>query len=237
MSDQVFTRDGHLLELAIERYLLDELDERAQVDEHVAGCADCARLLERYREPVALPALPPLGAPQEGVDPLEPANDPSGVAPWKLVSAALAVAAAVLFGVFLPDEFQSRGGQLELEVYRHDGASGEQLSEGDVVHPGDRLGFRLESGRGGHAMVLGQDEAGSIYPCWPQPEGVSVQLDPMTEPTTLPTAVRLDDTLGTETIVAIVCDEPFTFGHAADALAQGEELFGCASVGVALEKE
>lgn len=241
MSDQVFTRDGHLLELAIERYLLDELDDAALVDEHVAGCDACAQLLASFREDRP---LPPFWDPIELSDapdlaPVEPANDPAGVSIWKVASIVGLLAAALLVGVLLPTEpeFETRGGQLELQVYRHDGAQGEAVSAGDLVRAGDRLGFRLASGRGGHAMVLGLDEAGSIYPCWPQPEGVSVLLDPMTEPTTLPTAVRLDDTPGTETIVAMVCDEAFTFGHAADALAEGIDRPGCEAVEVTLEKE
>lgn len=246
MSEQVFGRDGHLLELAIERFVLDELEraDAVELEQHVADCASCRSQVDAIQgDTAALPDLFPSPVAQDAPDAaIEPANDPAGVTipPWKKIGPAVALlAAALLIGILLPraGEFQARGGQLELEVYRHDGQSGRVVLDGDVVYPDERLGFRLTSGRGGHAMVVGVDDAGTVYPCWPQPEGVSVLLDPMTEPTTLPTAVRLDDRLGEERIVALACDEPFSFGAVADALAGGGMLDGCESVDVVLQKD
>ncbi|MCP4804986.1 MAG: DUF4384 domain-containing protein [Proteobacteria bacterium] len=247
MSESVFTRDGHVLELALERYVLDELESghAELVDLHVAECETCAASLTAIHEDdTAMPAFwarIDLSGDTDLGD-IEPANDPQGVTipPWKKITPILGLlAAALLIGLLLPTgpEFEARGGEVELQVYRHDGEQGAPVFDGDVVHPGERLGFRLASGRGGHAMVVGVDDAGTIYPCWPQPEGVSVLLDPMTEPTTLPTAVRLDDMLGSERIVAVVCDDAFTFGHVADAIAEDVLLDGCETAEIELLKE
>ena len=237
MSDQVFTRDGHVLELALEAHLLGELEpsDLALLEAHCTTCAPCGERLEG----LALPglALPPLSAPRAEVVELGPRRTRAIMLPVLGLLAA-GVLAAILIPADEPEIFGARGaGTLELEVYRHDGSEGVEVHDGDVVHPGERLGFRLTSDEDGHAMVVGVDEAGTVYPCWPQPEGRSVQLPASDEPTTLPTAVRLDDALGSETIVAIRCEQPFAFGGVADAVADQRAPAGCEVVELSLTKE
>ena len=85
-----------------------------------------------------------------------------------------------------------------------------------MVHPGDRLRFRVTARRGGHVLVAGIDSRGEAYVCAPS-DGRSQALT-AGETTTLADAVELDDVLGSERIVAIVCPEPFRFDEIATRL-------------------
>jgi hypothetical protein len=141
---------------------------------------------------------------------------------WAAVGLGLAAAAAVALAIRPPvpsDTFTTRGPDLELEVFRSTPGGAVRLSDGSRVSAGDKLGFRLRSGVEGYAMVVGIDETGTMYPCWPQgPAPAAQHVAPAPAPEVLPTAVTLDATPGAERIVAIRCDMPFSLADLAQPL-------------------
>ncbi len=215
MKPELFTRDGHLLDVALDLLEIGDLsaESEAGARAHLADCPPCteragdvARLHAAPLPPLELPAAP-AARPLAPVIPLRP---------WRAwgAGALLAAAAAALLFV-LPDgsdEFQPRGGgQLSLQVFRHDGAASAPVTDGDAVTAGERLGFRVEAGRAGHLLIVGVDGAGNTYPCHPASE-VAAGMH------ALESAVRLDATPGQERIAALLCDDPITMDSASATL-------------------
>ncbi|HMV65677.1 MAG TPA: zf-HC2 domain-containing protein, partial [Myxococcota bacterium] len=56
---ELLRRDGHLLDLAIDRYLAGELrpDQVAELEAHAGACAPCAAQVAEARQDVALPPV------------------------------------------------------------------------------------------------------------------------------------------------------------------------------------
>lgn len=101
------TRDGHLHDLGLDLYLTGDLDDagRAAVDEHLSGCAACARRLALAREVHALPLpplqLPPLQLPPPAFARPPAANTAPRVRSWGgPLGLVAAMAAALLLWVF-----------------------------------------------------------------------------------------------------------------------------------------
>jgi hypothetical protein len=161
------------------------------------------------------------------------------VTPWSLYVAAAALAAAALVfalradvigdaGPVEPDVFRLKGG-FDFQVFAHDGARSRVVDSGAVVHPGERLGFKVGAPTGGHLLVLGVDGRGAPYLCYPQDgQGASRLLDPSGDAHDLQQAVRLDAVLGSEDIVALLCASPVTFEAAAEALRRDRRPEGAA---------
>lgn len=227
------TRDGHLLELTAHELLLDELDpaRRAVAEAHLAACADCRASLDALRADLAF-QLPPYQAeilPFRGpAERLEPARAPAPRrARWLgPLAGGLALAAGLLLFVHRPEpaipppeeHLTARGGDW-FRVFRAD-ASGAVLpvGTGDAVRPGDRLGFRVQLAQARQVMVLGLDDGGSPYLAWPAAAvGHSQEVPGAPDPTDLNEAVQLDDSPGTERIVALQCERPLSWEQAAAA--------------------
>lgn len=72
----LFARDGHILDLGLERYLAEELSapEGEEVEAHLSACAACQQRVDHLRRP--MPALPPLPALRLSSGPAEPESPP-----------------------------------------------------------------------------------------------------------------------------------------------------------------
>jgi anti-sigma factor RsiW len=242
MMSELLGRDGHLLDLAIERYLSGELepDARAELEAHVASSAVDRERLEAARAVVAMfEALP---VPDLSVMP-EPANRP-----WSrmlgLVAAAAAVASVGLWAGSASDSeglggSRLKGTGLTLEVFVA-GEPPRQLASGAEVLPGDKLGFRVRAAQDGHLLVLGLDEAGSVYPCLPARPGDAVAHARSDAAVDVQAAVVLDAVLGTEQLVAVHCETPQAWSAVAAAVRAGLDatplLEGCTHDVVRLQK-
>lgn len=109
-----------------------------------------------------------------------------------------------------PDVLRGKGGALDVELYAHDGKEVRRLDQNDTVGVGERLGFRLQLHRAGHVMIVGVDQQGHTYLCYPQQGGGRSRAHAVTsEPVTLPQAMRFDDVLGYERVLVIHCPHPF----------------------------
>ncbi len=227
----LYDREGHLSPLGLHQVALGEADAH----DHLATCAACQSRLEGLRLAAAAP-LPALRLRGEVV-----------ALPrrrlWVAAGSALAMAAALLLWVggpapgdgTEPDTFTARGTDLRLEVYRDAPGGAERLAEGSLVAPGDRLGFRFASRSSGHLVVLGIDEAGSVYPVWPAEGSGTVPVEPAPEGRQLDAAVALDDTPGDERLICLRCDGPLAWPDI--VAASGRRIPGCAQAELRLRKD
>lgn len=243
---ELFTRDGHLHDLAIDRVLTEDLSPglQGELDAHLAQCPPCVARLEEARAFVAEP-LPVLRA--------RPAPGAKVIAfPGRMVAVtalvgAFAMAAAFLLSVKPPEPgetFTPRGGDLELEIHRQTPGGTEQLHDGDAVRAGDHLGFRVMSREPGYLMVVGVDQSGGAYACYPSdPDAGAVPVQASGAPVDLNAAIQLDESTGRERIAAVRCKEPFGFGDLSKALSMAPREGalpnlrpGCAQVSLSLPK-
>jgi hypothetical protein len=218
---ETMARDGHLLELGMERALAGELgpDSRAAIEAHAQACPDCAR---RWALAQERPELPPLRLSPALAQP-DPSPEPANRG-WIWALAALAAGALVGLGLrpvggLEEERYTAKGAGLVLEVYRDAEGPDERLLDGASARPGDRIGFRVQSAEAGHLLVVGVDDRGQVYPCHPQgPAPAAARLEPQAGAVDLPAAVQLDPTLGVERIVALRCAEPFDLEELRPAL-------------------
>ena len=115
------------------------------------------------------------------------------------------------------------------------GAEGTRVgAPGETVHPGDTLTFTLSAAAPTHVAILSRDGAGKVSVYHPE---VVVAAG---RGTLLPTATILDGTLGSERIVAVLCDGPVEAEPLRAALASRGELpplpDGCHAETVTVEK-
>lgn len=224
-----FRRDGHLSDLGLE-HVLDGTPLDGS-DAHLAACQACAARLAAA-EAVELPVRMAPSMPSSVQDP--PARGSAANRPW--IAVGLAVAAVLLLVLAWParrpvgadDGIRLRGDGLSLQVFRDAGDTSERLRDGDRVHPGDRLGFRVRTRDGGHLLVVGLDDADVPYVCYPQDQGGrAVQVGPSSGPRALPEAVRVDGSGTAERLHAVLCERPFDLEDVRDALIEGEVPEGC----------
>lgn len=227
----LFDRDGHLLDLGIDALLAEELSagELGDVNAHADGCAECAARVAAAKGILAEPLpLPPWRR-----EPVQPANSPWR---WAALLPVLAAAAALL-AVVLPEgegDYRARGSGFHVEVYRQADGASQLLVDGDRVHPGDALGFRVSLDEGQHVAIIGADDR-SVFPIWPS-EGGSRALEEG-GPVALDSAFVLDEAPGTERVLGVACSEPFRLrSHEVRALLDGGERAGCAMEVVRLDK-
>lgn len=214
-------RDGHLTQLALEQLQLGE-PLSASVEGHIGACDACRQRLQQVAQWHAHVQVRP----------------PAQVVPlrrrlasqWLPAAGLLALAALVLLvlgrdpeprqlPVPVGETVRSKGSPVDFEVYAYDGAVVRQVFAGDVVHPGERLGFRLRTAQASHVMVAGVDSQGSAYLCYPYGESAQSRLLPATPiPVAVDDAVVLDAVPGDEHLVALFCPEPFAFAGVADKL-------------------
>lgn len=181
---------------------------------HVATCSRCAKRLAEFEavEPPLLELPRPAWV-------LKRARRFTSVAQAVLASAILVGG----FGVWhwrestvapgsipdTPDAATRTKGAISLVVIVQD-ASGNvrRLTPKDFVHPGESMRFELTVAQPGHAGVVGLDAAGTTTVYVPA-EGALISVEQRV-PLTLPGAIVMDETLGTERLVAVSCNAPYS---------------------------
>lgn len=108
---------------------------------------------------------------------------------------------------------------------------------GQVLQPGDVLRFTLSSALPGYAGVWGVDALGRVSP---YQTSAQLALIPAGQQQALPEAAELDESLGAERLIAVVCAHPVPASEigAALAAAPGAPRLpdGCASESLAIVK-
>jgi len=265
-DSDLFDRSGHLLELTLDRYRFDPPEPalHAVVTAHLATCEPCRAALDALVLADAQVSLAPparsavviaLAAAAVKGDTLAPPKSSATrrkKQAWLGGGVVLALAALVLFATrpWQPaDEVITlKGSPIDFEIHVHDGERSRPVLSGDVVHPGERMGFRVHVREAGYLAIFGRDDRGASYPCYPLADGDSpsgapvaanleaVALARTEAPLTLPVAMRFDDILGDEHITAVFCEAPFALG--AEPIAMAAELAqgGCHVREVTLHK-
>lgn len=210
-------------DLVLDRFLAGELDGtsgRELVTAHLAACPQCeARRAElagaaaRFPEEVFVAGLA-----------ARTARTARSKAPFALggIAALAAAAAAALFlvpsGGGLPGDdrtIRSKGGD-SLAVFASRGGEVDRLLPGDPLSPGDAIRFEVAVPRRSWVVVLGIDAAGAVTPYAGGDAGVPLEPGAAT---LLPGSIVLDDTPGTERLVALFCERPV---DAREAIRAGE---------------
>lgn len=247
----LWTRDGHLAELGVNRLLTADLPQHLSqaLQHHLAACPRCAARLEAARaadaefRASALGAPPWLAALQAPEAPVvDLAARRAQRRTWAVAtlaaaaSLALVTAVALRGGPSLPqppeDLVRSKGRAFAMEVYANSPEGTRGVPSGGEVHPGERVGFRIYPKTKGYVMVLGVDDRGEDYLCYPRrgDKGAALQ-EAAPEGVTLEQAMRLDEVLGHERLVALLCPEPFTYDEVAPQLKAQAQRVGAGQVG------
>jgi hypothetical protein len=203
-----------LSDKTLDALLLEELDgpSTANARAHIADCVDCEKahaamrtestgFCARLRFSAALDSL----VEHSRLDPTTAPSFWQTLWPRRLVWATgfAAATAALVVGLPAGTENRMKGGfSLSTYVQKHGATNGSLWIDGPVS-PGDRIQFQVTSNTPGHLAILAIDDAAQIsvyYP--PGPVAVPIGVG-SNQP--LSTAVVLDDTLGTETVIALRC--------------------------------
>lgn len=238
----------HPSALLLERYLQGELSppQAESLRDHLRGCAQCRAHvlgLEQRDEHLRQHALPawleqaqqklPAAAPAAAPAP-RPSARPPAPRRWMWGSAlggALAMAAALLLvwwvsGAQGPsdpvDTLRIKNGGFGFAAWNKRGERVQPLASGDTVYPGDRIGFKIYPEQPGYLMIAGRDDTGQVYLCYPASrEAAQVQArGDDGAPVEIDQAIELDDTLGHERLVAVLCPGPFAWTELSAALQQ-----------------
>ena len=213
---------------------------------HLEECDRCAAADESLARHRAA-SLPPLRIPAADRPPMlklvpaaeEPARHEarprSGAAaaarpPWAKRAAGaavvLAAAAALLVAVRPASEEpaagpeRTKGAQVELVMFVQHGEAVRRALPGEVVAAGDAVRFALTSSGGGFAAVLSLDPRGraSVY----YPLAAKAQELQAGREVALPLGTRLDDSVGTERLLGLVCSSAVELEPVRAALETGQ---------------
>ncbi len=215
--------DGlHPSEHALARHCAGEGDEAGQerIQAHLDGCSACARTMqelddlcrefgERHDRVGFLAAVRERA--EEAED--EPAFWRVLFRPAGLAFAAAAAALLVVLLVARPwgpgEESKERIKSVELELGYVVMDRGRPIKAGPerVLHPGDRVQFKLSAPRGGFVHIVGVDMAGRVSVYFPRP-GEAPEAYPGGSGRPVPGSVILDATLGRERVFALICATP-----------------------------
>lgn len=228
-SDDLDSSESHVSDLALDRLMNGELDDAGRGPDprpHLASCSACAArrdALARSRE--AFRALEAVRERSHGrmVDRLpRPVAPARRAAIWTAGLAAAAVLALVVGrGLAPPRPFLHAKGAFALEVFVKR-ASGKvaALVPSDPVQPGDALAFRASVPSAGFLGVLSIDGAGRVSSYFSGPDGALAPIGAgLRQP--LDGSVVLDQVLGRELVIALLCPERRPLGPLAAALGAG----------------
>ena len=213
MSEHFFDRDGHLTDLSIDQYLLEPLDgkDTAAIEDHLVDCPPCDERVAEVKAQDTMSA--PLPA---AVISLADARDRR--IRWAAVGTLLAAAAALVLmvkpsGQTPPpvdgpglDGLRTKGSTFEMEVVRK---GARPLAAGAVIHPGDRVGFRVMNRTPGYILIINLDASGAIFPAYPPGSTEAAHHKATEELRPLEAAISFDDALGTEQVIGLFCPHPF----------------------------
>src|SRR5262249_18433731 len=185
--------------LQLDRFLAKEMTEgeAERVRAHLGGCARCTAALDELRAG-SEERLPPLR-----VVPLAPRSR----VPFRVAAAVVGVAAAAsLLLMVRPPAERTKGQTFSLSMYvDHQGAVRRALP-GEIGAPGDAVRFAVSAPARAYLAALSLDPKGhgSIYfPTAGRAEAISAG-----EEIALPLGTRLDETVGEERILGLLCASP-----------------------------
>jgi hypothetical protein len=188
--------DGCVSDLKLDRLVAGEERDAAALA-HLLGCSACSARLEQFRRDRASAAA----LVGDGVQRILRAQRRRRF----LVGAQAFLAAAMILLIVWPrprDSERPKGSgaavELDIIVRRADGHIVELLP-GGRVQPGEAIRFRVSTARAGRLAILGLDAAPKVTPY--VQEAIA-----RGDKQVMPGSIVLDDTLGAERVVALLCD-------------------------------
>jgi len=182
--------------LQLDRFLAREMTEgeAERLRVHVAGCARCTAVLEELRI-ASEERLPPLR-----VVPLAPRSRTLFPA---AVAAAVGLAAAASLLLVVRPSTRLKGTGFALSMYVDHRGEVRRAGPGETVAPGDAVRFAVSAPVNAYVAVLSLDPMGrgSIY----FPAGGRAEPVQAGDEVPLPLGTRLDETVGEERIVGLLC--------------------------------
>lgn len=199
-------------------------DAFAEVD----GAAAAARLGERLSGievpktvQRALAAMAAEARHTDGLPDREKTTEKQYVRPiWlRSLGAAAAVASVVVVLAVVRSGWQGESvnsstirakGGIRLRVFSDRDDTSPEVLDGQHLSPADKIRFVVELQRQGHVMVVGVEQAGTTYSCFPtDSDGVSRAVGAGTD-MVLPGAVRLDEGGAENRLHLVVCPSAFS---------------------------
>jgi hypothetical protein len=219
--------------LRFDRLLAGELtvEQARQLEQHAESCARCRSLFtEIKRGYEAFEAVVPRAIVQR-------VRERSGARrAWLRWSVpALAAASVLLAWVAWPAPHagtRSKGGPKLAFYVLHDGVVRPGV-DGERVHPGDHLEFAYASERDAYLAIISIDAARKASVFYAK-DGYAAPM-PAASRAVLDQSTLLDDTLGPETVYALVCAQPIAVAPLLQALERAPERAPIAS-GCAVER-
>lgn len=231
--DDLFTRAGHPSELSLARYANGELDEpeRRAIEQALADDPQARAILAELQTcELAAPAPTATTATQASAAkaPIELASRRRGLAPWLGVLALAAAAGFVAWLIGRPsapsaspqaptiasadttsttghDDTRIKGDEFAFELWIDDGERSFRAHEGDEVHAGDALAFRVYPREAGSLLIVCIDPRGRAQACYPR-EGFAA-IEARGDALTIDPGLAFDAAPGEERFVALLCDE------------------------------
>ena len=200
----------------LDRFLAGELDEleAERVRAHAAECPRCGPALEAIR-----------AGREERLPPLRLVAPVRRSRRWWTAAAAgagMAVAASLLLVVRSPAE-RSKGSGFALAMYVEHGGEVRRAGPGEIVAAGDAVRFAVTAPQPAYVAVFSVDPRGkgSIYfPSGARADRVQAGVD-----VALPLGTRLDDSVGEERIVGLLCAAPVELEPVREKLERGDGTF------------
>jgi hypothetical protein len=215
---------GCLSRLHCDQLLNGELTDRDDLVRHPASCARCSALLDEHRRERAQFAVPLR----------RPRHVPRWVAGLASVAAAVAIWLIVARPEAPPETTRSKG-KPALGFYLKRGDLVRRGGTGEVVFPHDALDFTMSTDHGGFVAILSVDgarHASVYYAAGALAAAIGAGQDQL-----LPLSVVLDDVVGPERVVGVVCDRAVTVDELARAVERDAALpEGCVSDALTLDK-
>lgn len=228
MIEHAERNPGCLSRLHCDQLLNGELEDREDLKQHSASCERCAALLAAHRRERAAFTVPMARGARSWA---------RGHGRWRMGFAAV----AAVFCVWLvasrdrlgDSEIRSKGKPV-LGFYVKHGDAVREGAPGDVVRPNDAINFVVSTEQPAFLAIISVDGAGKVSAYYP--DGPTAAAIPAGRGQVLPRSVLLDDTLGLERVVGVLCDRPMAVAEVAAAVARGAIPSGCAADALTLEK-
>jgi hypothetical protein len=178
---------------------------------HLATCSRCAARLAEF-EAVEPPTLAEAPSAKRSTRRRAISLMYAGLATLLLLGGFSAVRSHVLpmggdtATSSVDDTTRTKGALSLVVIVRDTSGNVRRITPEEVVHPGESLRFELTTAESGYVGVIGLDAAG-VTTVYAPAQGTMTSVT-KGSPAALPDTIVMDETLGTERLVAVVCGEP-----------------------------
>jgi putative zinc finger protein len=222
VSLEIRTETEHPSKHSLARFLACELSgsRRDQIQDHLDECPACTSLLAelgqeresflaKHDRQAFLAAVHKRAdqsqTPQVEVTWWQALLKPARLAPAAGLVALLLIVIATFWTTDGGDT-RMKGKTIELTYFVMEPEGPKVAPAGRILHPGDRIQFRLTAPAGGFVHIVGIDQDGVVSVYFPLPDK-EPEVFPGGSGRPVPGSVILDETLGRERIFVLICSQ------------------------------